>query len=720
MSDTRAHKTLSGGLSGDERRRYMRALLTDLRALERMLETNMFERGVVRIGAEQEMFLVDEAYHPAPAALTLLERLGTKHFTTELGLFNLEINADPQLLAGKGLAAMEAQLSALYGDVQTAAEGLGLEPVITGILPTIAKADLGIENMVPNPRYLTLNRVLGELRGEPYDVSIRGLDELTVKHDSIMVESCNASFQVHIQVPEPSQFAHWYNIAQLIAAPTLAISTNSPTLFGKRLWAETRIALFPQSCDIRVAGKHPRERKSRVSFGSRWTHGSVLDIFKENIARFRALVGTDGDENALVALARGRTPELKALRLHNGTIYPWNRACYGISESGKPHLRIELRCLPAGPTIPDEVASGAFWLGLLTELAATVEDLPSRLEFERAAANFDAAAREGLGARMTWLDGEEVFAQPFVLDRLLPLAEAGLARAGVDDADAKRYLGIVDTRVRTMRTGSRWILHSLAEMKDKGSPGERLNALVAATIARQKSGRVVAEWERARLDEGQAKKTTFSRVSQYMTTDLFTVEPDDPVELVAELMTWERVRYVPVEDAAGKLVGLVTSRAVLRHFADISKYGAPRAPGSTPALPRVGSTPPGALSEGSSPPAAGAAGATAPSDIPAAPRAAGSTPALPRAAGSSSSLGSTPVSEIMKRELLTISPETPTLEAIALMRRHRIGCVPVVHDGALVGMITEEDFMGIAAELLEEKMGNVEPAVQLPPSKRRP
>jgi CBS domain-containing protein/gamma-glutamylcysteine synthetase len=699
MSDTRAHKTTSGALSGDERRRYMRALLTDLRALEKMLADGTVERGVLRIGAEQEMFLVDDAYHAAPAALELLKRLGPQHFTTELGLFNLEMNADPQMLAGNGLALMEAQLESLYAKVQDVSAELGLQPVLTGILPTITKGDLGIENMVPNPRYLTLNRVLNELRGEPYDVNVKGLDEVSLRHDSIMVESVNASFQVHLQVPEPSQFAHWYNVAQLLLAPVLAVSTNSPTLFGRRLWAETRIALFPQSCDVRRPG-HPRQRPSRVSFGNRWCESGVLDIYKENITRFRALVGTDGDENALMTLARGRIPELKALRLHNGTIYPWNRACYGISENGKPHLRIELRALPSGPTIPDEVANAALWLGLMMELVATIESVPPHLAFEHAAANFDSVARDGLSARLTWLDGEETLAQPLVLDKLLPLAEKGLARGGVDEADAKRYLGIIDARVRSMRTGSNWMLHSLSGMKDKGSPGERLNALVAATIARQKSGRVVAEWERARLDEAHAKPTTYSKVSNYMTTDLFTVEADDPVEFVADLMTWERIRYVAVEDAQGMLLGLVTSRAVLRYFAELVRTFVPRAPGSERAVMRPPSSPPRAGS--SPPPATGSS--------PALPRPPASTPALPLAP-------TAPVSDIMRRELVTVSPDTPTREAIALMRRHRIGCLPVLQGGQIVGMITEEQFMGVAAELLEEKVGEVDPPP--PPSRRR-
>jgi CBS domain-containing protein len=661
MDDTREHKVTTGELTGDERRRFMRALLTDLRALERMLAEGMFERGVARIGAEQEMFLVDRSFHAAPAALDVLKRLEDPHYTTELGLFNLELNADPQPFAGKGLAQMEAQLHELYAKVQRAASDLDVQPVLTGILPTLGKTDLAIGNMVPNPRYLTLNRVMTAARGEGYDIAIKGLDELVAKHDSLMFEACNASFQVHLQVADPDRFGHAYDIAQLLLAPALALGTNSPTLFGKRLWSETRIALFEQSCDIRTPSLHGRDRAARVSFGKGWVKGSVLEIFKDNVTRFRPLVGAAHEEDALAVLDRGGVPELKALRLHNGTIYRWNRACYGISENGKPHLRIELRVLPSGPTIVDEVANAAFWLGLMSELSATLEDMPARMDFDHAQANFYAAAREGLSARFTWLDSEEVIAQPFILDKLLPLAEAGLARAGVDDGDSKKYLGIIEERVRTLRTGTRWVLRSLASMKARGSQGERQTALVAATIARQASGRPVVEWERARLDEIYGQRTGYNRVSQYMQTDLLTVQPDDPVELVADLMSWERIRHVPVEDASGKLVGLVTSRAVLRHFAAISKK---------------------------------------------------------RSAGEEEA--SVAVADIMRRDLLTVTPDTLTVDAIAIMRRQRVGCLPVVQDGHIVAMLTEEDFMGIAADLLDERIGHVDPPHEHPKSRRRP
>jgi CBS domain-containing protein len=590
------------------------------------------------------MFLVDNACHPAPAALKLLERVNDPHFTTELGLFQIEMNADPQDFAGKGLSRMEAQLSGLFDKARVACASMGVDPVLVGILPTIGKTDLGLHNMVPNPRYMTLNRAMTAERGEPYDFSIKGIDELNVKHDSVMVEACNASFQVHLQLAEPERFAHFYNVAQLLLAPTLAIGTNSPLLFGRRLWSETRIALFEQACDIRTPAHHLRDRAKRVSFGKSWLQGNVVDLYRENVVRFRALVGTDLGDNALDALNRGQIPELRALRLHNGTVYRWNRPCYGISENGKPHLRIELRVLPSGPTIADEVANAAFWLGLMSEIGHTVEDVPARMDFDHAQANLYAAARDGLSARFTWLDGEEVLAQPLVLDKLLPQAKAGLDRAGVDPDDATRYLGIVEQRVRTLRTGARWMLQSMSGMKERGSGGERLTALVAATIARQKTDRVVSEWERARLDEVTGEKRSYYKVAQYMTTDIFTVRPDDPVELVADLMSWERIRHVPVEDGSGKLVGLVTYRAVMRHLAERAK-------------------------------GAGIAARTT---------------------------QNTSVSEIMRTQVVTVTPDTTTLEAIGMMRRHRIGCLPVVQDGHIVAVITEEDFMGIASDLLSQ------------------
>jgi CBS domain-containing protein len=667
-SSTREHKQLDTTFDADRRRRFVRSLLTDLRALEQLQRENLFERGVTRIGAEQEVFLVNKAYGPAPGALDALAALQDPHFTTELGLFNLEMNADPQELAGRGLHQMETQLAGMLEKLRTVCAKLDMHPVLAGILPTIGKTDLGLNNMVPSPRYQTLNRVMNEARGQAYDFSIRGMDELRVLHDSVMVEACNASFQVHLQLAEPERFAHHYNLAQMLLAPVLATSTNSPVLFGRRLWAETRIALFEQSCDIRTPGLHLRETMGRVSFGRAWLQGSVVDLYKENIARFRALVGTDLTEDALATIGRGDVPELKALRLHNGTIYRWNRGCYGVSENGKPHLRIELRVLPSGPSIADEVANAALWLGLMVELGSTLTDIPARMRFEHAHGNLYAAAREGLGARFTWLDGEDVLAQSLILERLLPLAERGLAKAGTHDADIKRYLGIVEHRTRALCTGSRWTLKSLAAMQGQGTAGARLTALVAASITRQQSGEPVAHWAEATLAENDSANTGAQKVAEYMTTDVVSVQPEDPVELVADIMRWEHSRYVPVEDAQGRLVGLVTGDALLAYLADNAKLWEPNN---------------------------GAEQVNGPL--------------------------SKPVSELMHRNLITVTPDTPILEAVALLRTHRLDCLPVLQGDHLVALLTADNIVHVAekALVLEAERAKPQNASEVSPASVR-
>jgi CBS domain-containing protein len=278
----------------------------------------------------------------------------------------------------------------------------------------------------------------------------------------------------------------------------------------------------------------------------------------------------------------------------------------------------------------------------MSELGPTLDDLPARLDVGHARANLYAAARDGLGARLTWLDGEELLAQPLLLDRLLPLAQAGLDRAGVVRADSTHYLGIVEGRVRSLRTGARWMTRSLTAMQDRGGAGARATALVAAMIARQKTGQVVSEWEPAQLVENDSARTGHHRVGQHMTTDLVTLRPDDPVELAAELMSWRRIRHLPVEDEAGRLVGLVSLRGVQRHLAE----------------------------QAGSRTAAGAPGA--------------------------------PVSDVMKRSLITVTPEAPVLMAIHLMRRNRIGCLPVKQGDHLVAILTEEDLVEFADELREQ------------------
>ena len=630
---------VEAGNEAEQLRQFMRALLRDLRALERMLADGAFERGVRRIGAEQEVFLVDRDWRPAPSALKVLERLRDPHYTTEVALFNLEMNLDPLPLGGDCFARMERQLEDLLAGARAAAASLGHGVVLTGILPTVRKSDLGLENMTPIPRYAALNRAMTRLRGTDYEIRLKGADELLLRHDSVMVESCNASFQAHLQV-EPGEFARLYNLAQVLAGPVLAGAVNSPLLFGRRLWSETRIALFQQSVDTRSAADGMRQTPPRVDFGRQWVRESVLELFQEGISRYRVLIASEPEEDPFETLARGAAPDLRALRLHNGTIYRWNRACYGVLD-GKPHLRIENRVLPSGPTPVDEIANAALWYGLMTALGEEGVDVTRKISFDDAKVNFVSAARLGLGAQLTWLDGEAVPAQTLLLERLLPMAAEGLRAAKVDEGDLRRLLGVIEERVRSGQTGARWLVRSLAGMGIHGTEGERLNALTAGIVERQDSGLPVARWEPARLEEGGGWRQNYLKVEQFMTTDLVTVHEADALDLVANLMVWERIRHVAVEDHQHRLLGVVSYRALLRVLArgTQERRGEP-----------------------------------------------------------------IPVSEVMKRDPWTVSPETSTLTAIEVMRRYSVGCLLVVKDDRLVGMVTASNLMGIAEELLEQKL----------------
>ncbi|MFQ5653657.1 MAG: glutamate-cysteine ligase family protein [Planctomycetota bacterium] len=625
------------GFGGGELRAFMKHLLVDLRALESMLAGGRFESGVRRIGAEQEIFLVDSAWRPAPLSQEVLEDLADEKFTTELARFNLEFNMDPLLFGGDCLRRMERQADELLARAREAAARHGAHVLLTGILPTLHKSDLDLSNMTDKPRYAALNEAMTRLRGSAYEFRMQGTDEISFKHYSVMLEACNTSFQAHFQVGA-EEFARLYNLAQAVTAPVLAAATNSPLLFGKRLWRETRIALFQQSVDTRHTGPHLRQVSPRVNFGEHWIEGSVLEIFQEDIARFRVLLGTEIDEDPCEMLKEGRIPHLKALRLHNSTIYRWNRPCYGVSE-GKPHLRIENRVLPAGPTPLDEVANAAFWFGLMAGLSAEHHDITEVMDFDHAKANFFAAARLGLDANITWTRGRKCPAQELICKELLPLAREGLRSSGIDAADIERYLDLIEERVSSGRTGSSWLLESLASMKDAGKKGEHLGALTAATVKRQQEGKPGHLWEPARIEEAGGWKHNYQRVEQYMATDLFTVDQDEIIDLVANLMHWKHIRHVPVEDLEHRLVGLVSYRSLLRHLAN------------------------GTITGRNEP---------------------------------------ISVSEVMEKNLVTVTPETPSLEAIELMRRHGIGCLPVIKDDRLVGLVTEHDFVDAARQLLEE------------------
>jgi CBS domain-containing protein/gamma-glutamyl:cysteine ligase YbdK (ATP-grasp superfamily) len=619
-------------------RAFMKAVLDDVHALERMIEDGKFETGRRRIGAEQEMFLVDKAMRPRPVAVEIIQDVKDPRVTTELARFNIEANIQPRIYGGDCLRQMETELTEVVEVVRQAAARHGADVLLTGILPTLHKTDLGLDNMTPNPRYESLNQALTHQRGGDFQVYIKGTDELQITHDNVMLESCNTSFQVHFQVA-PNEFARLYNVAQAVTAPVLAAAVNSPVFLGHRLWHETRVALFQLSVDERSTAHQQRGLPPRVTFGSGWVRGSVLEIFREQIARFRILLATDLAEDSFEALRRGQVPELRALRIHNGTTYRWNRACYGISE-GAAHLRIENRVMPSGPTVVDEVANAALFFGLMSTFVDAYPDISKVMEFDDARANFFEAARHGLNAQFRWVGGKIHTAADLLSAHLIPMAREGLTKAGIDAEDIDKYMGIMEERVRSGKTGAQWMLRSLADIGDQSTRDIRERSVTAEMLERQREGKPVHEWQYGSLRQDEDwQRHGYRTVGQIMSTDLFTVHPEDIVDLAASVMAWEHIRHVPVEDEHGRLVGIVTHRAMLRHMS----------------------------------------------------RNRGDTASAPVA-----------VRDIMKHGPLAVPPDTLTVDAIRLMRKHQIGSLPVVDGDKLVGIITESDLLEVSARLLEK------------------
>jgi CBS domain-containing protein len=413
-------------------------------------------------------------------------------------------------------------------------------------------------------------------------------------------------------------------------------------LLDTRLWHETRIALFQHAIDTRSRVHRLRQQTPRVNFGDGWIEDTIIDSLRDDVARFHILLTQAVSEDSMEMLAAGQIPELYAWRLHNGTIWRWNRICYGLTE-GKPGLRVEARFLPAGPTIADEVANAAFFLGLMSSLPNELGDVKRLMRFETAKDNFFNAARYGLRSQVVWVDGQSYRARRLILEKLLPLARKGLEDSGVSKHDIDKYLGIIEARVLNEQTGAQWMLDSLASMDPLAKKNVRMRSITAAMKTYQEKNLPVHQWEPAEIPAESHWIDNYKLVEQFMTTELFTVTPKDPVELVTNLMNWKHVRHIPVEDNRGRLVGIISHRDLLEFFAS----------------------------------------------------------------GRFDPATQTPVREIMKTELIAIAPETPTLDALCLMRDKNIGCLPVVNGKKLVGLITAYDFLTVSAKLLEERLLNL-------------
>ncbi|HEX6445029.1 MAG TPA: glutamate-cysteine ligase family protein [Streptosporangiales bacterium] len=446
----------------EDRQRYRQKVRRCLDVLARMLSDFRFEHERPLTGLEIEFNLVDGDYDPAMNNERVLQLIENPAFQTELGRFNIETNVAPRQIAGDGFESYENDVRASLNRAEERANGEGSHIMMVGILPTLRQKHLGPETFSGNPRYKLLNEQILAARGEDVQINIAGPERLRMYSDTIMPEAACTSVQLHLQV-SPESFAAYWNASQAIASVQLALGANSPFLFGKQLWQETRIALFEQATDTRPEELKAQGVRPRVWFGERWIT-SIFDLFEENVRYFPALLPICEEEDPIEMLERGDTPHLEELRLHNGTIYRWNRPIYDV-VLGRPHLRVENRVLPAGPTIVDILANTAFYFGLVNDLAEADRPIWSQMSFSAAEENFHAAARDGIEARVYWPGVGEVHATELVLRRLLPRASAGLDAWGVAPRIRDRLLGVIEQRCLTGQNGATWQTRTLARIE---------------------------------------------------------------------------------------------------------------------------------------------------------------------------------------------------------------------------------------------------------------
>ena len=604
-----------------ERKEFLYHLLNDVKALEMMLDQDVFEKGIQRVGAEQELCLVDKNFRPSCNAIKVLEQINDKHFTTELALFNLEINLDPLELKNDCFSQIDKDLTKLISHGDNVANAIDETKIIlTGILPTLRKRDMVFKNITPYPRYKVLNKILKDIRGDDFMLKIKGVDELILNHKSILFEACNTSFQVHLQIPV-NEMVDKYNWAQAIAGPMLSISANSPLLLGRELWSETRIALFQQSVDLRNKSYLLREQKPRVSFGSNWIKDSIIELYQDDIVRYTPLLTTALKEDAVAKLNRGEIPKLEAINIHNGTIYRWNRMCYG-QNNGVPHMRIENRYIPAGPTVKDEVANALFWIGIMQGMPDKYKKLDESTPFNEVKGNFVNAARTGINTYFNWF-GRGISARRLILEELLPIARDGLLKSKIDKADIDTYLTIIEKRASLRHTGAQWLKYSNRILKTKMTKDIANATLTAHLYKNQKSGKPVHEWEIAKNNHVLNLDVGISKLEKFMTTEVFVVKENDLVELVTKIMEWRNIHHIPVVDDNNRLTGLITKTNILEIKGQDTNIIVAK--------------------------------------------------------------------DIMIKDIITVDSETSIEKANKIMLDNKIGCLPIIELGDLVGILTKND-----------------------------
>lgn len=613
--------SVNSNLNNKSKVLFIKHLIDDIKALEIMLKDGLIESGITRIGSEQELCLVNNNWRPSNKAEKILEKINHPNFTTELALFNIEINLDPFELTSDCFTKVEKQLNTYLEIAREEANKQDVKIILSGVLPTISKNELELEFMTPNPRYSVLNNNIKNRRGKDFQLHIEGVDELYVIHDSILFEACSTSFQTHLQL-DPDDFISSYNWAQAISGPVLGICCNSPIALGRELWRETRIALFQQSIDMRTSSFALKDQQARVTFGNSWAEGDITDIFKHDISGYSIILDKEIEKNSLAELNKGNCPKLTALSLHNSTIYRWNRPCYGVG-GGKAHLRIENRYIPSGPTVIDELANFAFWVGLMKGRPKEYDDIPSIFDFRDAKENFFKAARTGKKTILNWF-GENYSVRDLILKILLPISRKGLTDFGVNKNDIDRLLLIIEKRAKGI-TGAEWQIRNYRNLKNVLKKDDALLILTENMHKNQLKGIPVHEWPMIDVSKKMNENTT--EVSHIMSTQIFTVNENDLASLALKIMKWKKIHHIPVETNSGEICGLLT----WTHMKNYEKIKEPK------------------------------------KDI--------------------------VVSEVMEKNLVTVTPKTRIFDTIELMKKHMIGCLPIVSEKQIVGIITIEDII---------------------------
>ncbi|HED15264.1 MAG TPA: glutamate--cysteine ligase [Gammaproteobacteria bacterium] len=455
------------------------ALVRETRLLKRWFDDRHLSQRSGVAGFELEAWLIDQSGQPAPVNTDFLSHLDSEWVSPELSLFNVELNVRPAALHGDVFSRLYDDLQRNWLHCRSIAEQMEIDLVMTGILPSVQESQLVLANMSRMKRYRALNeQVFRHRNGRPLQLDIVGREHLRTTHYNVMLEAATTSFQIHLQVNSDNA-VRYYNASIIASAPVLAVAVNSPYLFGHDIWDETRIPLFEQSVATGGFSGAALGPLKRVGFGSGYARQSLFECFAENLEHFPILlpmVSPEADE------------AMQHLRLHNGTIWRWNRPLLGVDEKGKPHLRIEHRAIPAGPTVIDAIANAAFFYGLVNQLATSEPAAEAQLPFTAARDNFYAVARYGLDARLLWFKEQRISVRQLLLDKLIPAAEQGLTEMKIDKSDIKTYLGIIRDRVSSGQTGAAW---QRAWVRDNGTD---MRGLTLAYAERQHQGQPVHEW----------------------------------------------------------------------------------------------------------------------------------------------------------------------------------------------------------------------------------